>query len=81
MRPKGLDGTIRIELSAKNGATGGNASTVLGAGAGIALLQDFGAESSAAGFQGSSPFELLPASVSQEDNNSSVVTLPDVSEG
>ena len=60
--------------------TVGNASTVLGAGDGIALLQDFGAESSAAAgslaFDQSSPFELLPAEVSQDDN-SSVVTLPD----
>ena len=52
---------------------------MLGAGAGVALLQDFGAESSAAGslgFDQANPFELLPAEVSQDDD-SSVVTLPD----
>ena len=66
----------------KRDVTVGNASTVLEADAGVALLQDFGAESSAAaslGFDQSSPFELLPADVSQDDD-SSVVTLPDDSE-
>ena len=82
MRQIGLDGSIRVELWAKQDETVGNASTVLAAGAGVALLQDFGAESSAAGALGlgqssGSPFELLPAEVSQDGDDGS---LPDDSE-
>ena len=84
----GLDGSIRLELSAMNGETVGNASTVLlGAGAGLAPLQDFGAESSssAAGSlafdrSSSSPFELVPAAVSQDNDSSLGTSLPGVSE-
>ena len=52
---------------------------MLAAGADIALLPEFGAGSSVVGSLGfgqSSPFELLPAEVSQDDDGS----LPDDAE-
>ena len=76
---KGLDGILSVELSVKRAGSIGNASTVLGAGAGTDLLQDFGAQPSTAGslgFDQSSPFELLPGEVSPDDD-SYEVTLPD----
>lgn len=51
----------------------------MGAGAGVALLQDFGAEASS----GSNPFKLVSADVSQDDDDddgSVVSSLPAVSE-